>query len=39
MRLLTTKSLCPGVILGKTIYNERGTILVSEGATLTQSNH
>lgn len=37
MRLLTTESLCPGVILGKTIYNERGTILVSEGATLTQA--
>ena len=37
MRLLTTQSLCPGVILGKTIYNERGTILVSEGATLTQA--
>ena len=37
MRLLTTESLCPGVILGKSIYNERGTILVSEGATLTQA--
>ena len=33
----TTESLSPGVILGKTIYNERGTILVSEGATLTQT--
>lgn len=35
--LLTTESLCPGFILGKTIYNERGTILVSEGAILTQA--
>lgn len=37
MRILTTESLCSGVILGKTIYNERGTILVSEGTTLTQT--
>jgi HD-GYP domain-containing protein (c-di-GMP phosphodiesterase class II) len=37
MRLLTTKSLSPGAVLGKTIYNERGTILVSEGATLTET--
>ena len=37
MRLLATKSLSPGAVLGKTIYNERGTILVSEGATLTET--
>jgi hypothetical protein len=37
MRLVTTESLSAGVILGKTIFNERGTILVSEGTKLTET--
>lgn len=36
MRLLNTELLYPGAILGKTIYNEHGAILVSEGVTLTE---
>ena len=35
MRLLATESLSPEVILGKTIYNDRGSILVSKGTKLT----
>lgn len=36
MRLLTTDSLCSGAILGKTIFNERGSVLVSAGTVLTE---
>ncbi|MFJ8257804.1 HD-GYP domain-containing protein [Peribacillus asahii] len=36
MRLLATESLNPGVILGKTIFNEQGNILLGEGITLTE---
>lgn len=34
MRLISTESLKSGAILGKTIYNDRGNILVGEGTRL-----
>ncbi|MFF2289730.1 hypothetical protein [Peribacillus butanolivorans] len=37
MRLSITESLIPGAKLGKSIYNERGNILLAEGLTLTQN--
>ncbi|MFE4351871.1 HD-GYP domain-containing protein [Peribacillus butanolivorans] len=37
MRLSITGSLIPGAKLGKSIYNERGNILLAEGLTLTQN--
>ena len=37
MRLLTTETLSPGVILGRAIINERGTVLISEGTKLTKT--
>lgn len=36
MRLLTTRSLRSGAILGQVICNDRGTILVSAGTKLTE---
>ncbi|MGN7401161.1 HD-GYP domain-containing protein [Cytobacillus praedii] len=37
MRLVTTSSVEAGTILGKTIYNETGQILLSEGVELKES--
>ncbi|MFC4558668.1 HD-GYP domain-containing protein [Virgibacillus kekensis] len=36
MRLVSTKSLKPGVMLGQTIYNERGQVLLQKGLNLTE---
>ncbi|MGO4888911.1 HD-GYP domain-containing protein [Anaerobacillus sp. MEB173] len=36
MRLVVTKSLKPGVELGKSIYNENGQVLIQSGVTLSE---
>ncbi|WP_026694604.1 HD-GYP domain-containing protein [Peribacillus kribbensis] len=35
MRLMSTELLKPGIVLGRSIYNERGKALLNEGVTLT----
>lgn len=37
MRLVRTKLLNEGMILGRTIYNENGVILIQQGMTLTKT--
>lgn len=36
MRLITLDRITPGIILGKTIYNEKGKVLLAEGTELTE---